>query len=110
MWSIFRHLREDIGFHEVGFAPVTESGEQAYSLGEEGMVTVLEQFHQLADEWLDYALKGRMHGFSNVSETIGELVQGTNKSHPCGRVWACWASRLRVICRPAIALPMPTAM
>lgn len=82
--SIFRHLREDIGFHEVGFAPVTESGEQAYALGEEGMVTVLEQFHQLADEWLAYALKGRMHGFSNVSETIGELVQGTNKSHPCG--------------------------
>jgi uncharacterized protein len=86
-----------------------ESGEQAYSLGEEGMVTVLEQFHQLADEWLDYALKGRMHGFSNVSETIGELVQGTNKSTPAGRVWACWASRLRAICRPAIALPMPTA-
>lgn len=82
--GIFRHLREDIGFHEVGFAPVTESGEQTYSLGEEGMVSVLEQFHQLADEWLDYALKGRMHGFSNVSETIGELVQGTNKSHPCG--------------------------
>src|SRR3546814_3616754 len=22
--------------------------------------------------------------FSNVSETIGELIQGVNKSHPCG--------------------------
>jgi len=81
---IFRHLREDIGFHEVGFAPVTTSGERDYSITDDGMDSVLGQFNLLADEWLAYALKGRMHGFSNVSETIGELVQGTNKSHPCG--------------------------
>lgn len=81
---IYRHLKDDIGFHEVGFAPVTASDNQDYSLGEEGMVTVLDQFHQLADEWLEYALRGKMHGFSNVSETIGELIQGQNKSHPCG--------------------------
>jgi uncharacterized protein len=81
---IFRHLKDDIGFHEVGFAPVTTSGTRDYSLSDDGMNSVLAQFHQLADEWLDYALKGWMHGFTNVSETIGELVQGTNKSHPCG--------------------------
>ena len=45
---------------------------------------VLEQFHILADEWLEYALRGQMHGFSNVSDTISELYQGVNKSHPCG--------------------------
>ncbi|MFT3965217.1 MAG: quinohemoprotein amine dehydrogenase maturation protein [Sphingobium sp.] len=81
---IYRHLKEDLGFHEVGFAPVTASGEQAYSIGADGMEGVLAQFHELADEWLAYALRGQMHGFSNVSETIGELIQGHNKSHPCG--------------------------
>ena len=81
---IFRHLKEDLGFHEVGFAPVTDAGKRDYSLDEDGMVSVLDQFHELADEWLEYALRGKMHGFSNVSETIGELIQGTNKSHPCG--------------------------
>ncbi|GGN42605.1 thioether cross-link-forming SCIFF peptide maturase [Novosphingobium indicum] len=81
---IFRHLKEDLGFHEVGFAPVTNSGERDYMIDDNGMDEVLRQFHELADEWLEYALRGQMHGFSNVSETIGELIQGVNKSHPCG--------------------------
>jgi len=81
---IYRHLKDDIGFHEVGFAPVTNSGDRDYALGDSGMDTMLAQFHELADEWLAYALRGQMHGFSNVSETITELLQGVNKSHPCG--------------------------
>lgn len=81
---IYRHLKEDLGFHEVGFAPVTNSGERDYMIDDSGMDDVLAQFHELADEWLEYALRGEMHGFSNVSETIGELIQGVNKSHPCG--------------------------
>ncbi len=81
---IYRHLKDDLGFHEVGFAPVTASDNQAYSLDDGGMTGVLAQFHALADEWLEYALRGEMHGFSNVSETISELIQGVNKSHPCG--------------------------
>jgi uncharacterized protein len=48
------------------------------------MDTVVSAFHELAAEWLAFALRGEMHGFSNVSETISELIQGTNKSHPCG--------------------------
>jgi uncharacterized protein len=81
---IYRHLKEDLGFAEVGFAPVTSSSQQSYSIDDNGMDGVLEQFHILADEWLEYALRGEMHGFSNVSETISELIQGVNKSHPCG--------------------------
>ncbi|MBT2187280.1 quinohemoprotein amine dehydrogenase maturation protein [Sphingobium sp. H33] len=81
---IYRHLKDDIGFHEVGFAPVTTSGDHDYSINGDGMNEVLAQFHELADEWLEYALRGRMHGFTNVSETIGELLAGVNKSHPCG--------------------------
>ncbi|BBC73924.1 quinohemoprotein amine dehydrogenase maturase [Altererythrobacter sp. B11] len=81
---IYRHLKDDLGFHEVGFAPVTNSGSQDYAIEDTEMEAVLEQFHELADEWLECALRGEMHGFSNVSETIGELLQGANKSHPCG--------------------------
>lgn len=82
--AIYRHLKDELGFHEVGFAPVTESGNRTYALGEGGMDTVLAQFRALADEWLAEALEGRSHGFTNVSETIGELISGVNKSHPCG--------------------------
>ncbi|MDE8653581.1 quinohemoprotein amine dehydrogenase maturation protein [Novosphingobium album (ex Liu et al. 2023)] len=82
--GIYRHLKDDLGFHEVGFAPVTQSGERDYAIDGMGMDQVLAGFHALADEWLDHALRGLMHGFSNVSETIGELIQGVNKSHPCG--------------------------
>ncbi len=81
---IFRHLKNDLGFHEVGFAPVTTSPDRLYAISERGMDGVLEQFHALADEYLEYALRGEMHGFSNVSDTIAELYQGVNKSHPCG--------------------------
>jgi len=81
---IYKHLKHDLGFHEIGFAPVTTSPDRLYSINERGMDGVLEQFHILAGEWLEFALRGEMHGFSNVSDTIAELIQGVNKSHPCG--------------------------
>lgn len=81
---IYRHLKDELGFHEIGFAPVTNSGDRDYAIDDGGMDTMLAGFHALADEWLEFALRGEMHGFSNVSETIGELMQGVNKSHPCG--------------------------
>ncbi len=82
--KIFRHLRHDLGFHEVGFAPVTTSPNQLYAINGRGMDRVLEEFHLLAEEYLEYALRGEMHGFTNVSDTLSELHQGVNKSHPCG--------------------------
>jgi uncharacterized protein len=81
---IFRHLKQDLGFHEVGFAPVTTSPNQLYAINATGMDSVLDQFHTLAEEYLEHALRGESHGFSNVSDTLAELCQGVNKSHPCG--------------------------
>ena len=81
---IFRHLKNDLGFHEVGFAPVTTSPDRLYAINERGMDHVLKQFHVLADEYLESALRGEIHGFSNVSDTLAELHQGVSKSHPCG--------------------------
>ena len=81
---IYRHLKNELGFAEVGFAPVTTSPDRLYAINEKGMGGVLEQFKLLAGEYLEHALRGELHGFSNVSETLGELYQGVNKSHPCG--------------------------
>ncbi len=81
---IYQHLKHELGFHEVGFAPVTTSPDQLYAIGEPGMERVFDQFRGLAEEYLEFALRGELHGFSNVSDTLAELYQGVNKSHPCG--------------------------
>ncbi|MBX9599676.1 MAG: quinohemoprotein amine dehydrogenase maturation protein [Bryobacteraceae bacterium] len=82
--KIFRHLREEIGFWEVGFAPVTTAPGRGYAIGEDGFDRMLEQFRGLAFEYRDFALEHRHHGFSNVRDTIEELHKGMSKSHPCG--------------------------
>jgi len=82
--KIFRHLTEEMGFDEVGFAPVTTSPVRLYAIGGSGLDHVLDQFTELADEYLEYALQDRHHGFSNVSDTLQELHQGVSKAYPCG--------------------------
>ncbi len=84
VFKIFRHLTQDLGFHEVGFAPVTTSPNRLYAIGERGMDWVLEQFTRLASEYLETALRDEHHAFSNVSDTIRELHAGISKAHPCG--------------------------
>ena len=81
---IYRHLKRIWDFMKWDSLPVTTSPDRLYAINEQGMDGVLEQFHELADEYLEFALRGEMHGFSNVSDTISELYQGVNKSHPCG--------------------------
>ncbi len=82
--KIYKHLKHDMGFHEVGFAPVTTAPNRLYSINEPGMDAVLAQFTALAEEYLEFALRNQHHGFSNVSDTLSELHQGISKSHPCG--------------------------
>ncbi len=82
--KIFRHLTDDIGFWEVGFAPVTTAEGRDYAIEGEAYDRMLEQFEELAWEWLEYAAEGRHHGFSNVGESIEEIHKGFSKSHPCG--------------------------
>jgi uncharacterized protein len=82
--SIYRHLRDELGFWEVGFAPVTTSWQRDYAIQEDGFEAMLGQFQRLAQEWLQYALSGRHHGFSNVRDTIEEIHKGMSKAYPCG--------------------------
>ena len=82
--SIYRHLRDEIGFWEVGFAPVTTSWQRDYAIQEDGFEAMLAQFQRLADEFLQYALAGKHHGFSNVRDTLEEIHKGMSKAYPCG--------------------------
>jgi uncharacterized protein len=81
---IYRHLTEEIGFWEVGFAPVTTSPNQKYAIGEHGFDRMLDQFRALASEFLEHVAKNRHHGFSNVKDTLEEIHKGVSKAYPCG--------------------------
>src|SRR5580658_2008436 len=82
--KIFRHLREEIGFWEVGFAPVTTSPGREYTISGDGFDYMLGQFRDLGAEFLEYALENRHHGFSNVKDTLEEIHKGMSKAYPCG--------------------------
>jgi uncharacterized protein len=81
---IYRHLTEEIGFWEVGFAPVTTSPQQQYAIGERGFDRMLDQFRRLAREFADEVAANRHHGFSNVKDTLEEIHKGVSKAYPCG--------------------------
>jgi uncharacterized protein len=81
---IYRHLTEEIGFWEVGFAPVTTSPQQQYAIGERGFDRMLGQFRALAAEFLEHAAADKHHGFSNVKDTLEEIHKGVSKAYPCG--------------------------
>src|SRR5262245_49371951 len=81
---IYRHLTEEIGFWEVGFAPVTTAPARDYAISDGGFDELLSQFRGLAQDYLKASLENRHHGFSNVRETLQELHQGHAKAYPCG--------------------------
>jgi uncharacterized protein len=81
---IYRHLTDEIGFWEVGFAPVTTAPSRDYAIADGGFDELLGQFRTLAQEYLQASLENRHHGFSNVRETLQELHQGHAKAYPCG--------------------------
>ena len=82
--SIFQHLTEDMGFWEVGLAPVTTQDQRDYAITSDGKDKMLEQFEILAQEWLECALKDEHHGFSNVKDTLEEIHKGVSKAYGCG--------------------------
>ena len=82
--KIYRHLTSEVGFWEVGFAPVTTSPGLTHALGESGFDQMLAQFRELADDFLAAALDNRHHGFTNVRDTLEEIHKGASKAYPCG--------------------------
>lgn len=81
---IFHHLRSEVGFWEVGFAPVTTAHGRGYAIEDTGFDRMLGQFEELAQDFLEHAVEDRHHGFSNVRDTLEEIHKGVSKAFPCG--------------------------
>ena len=82
--AIHRHLRDEIGFFEVGFAPVTAGDISAFNLGEDELADVFRGMKALGLEYRDQALRGGNNGFANMHQLMTDLADGTRKSLPCG--------------------------
>lgn len=81
---IHEHLRDRLGFHEVGYAPVTASDKADHALSEAELSEVHAGFERLGEKYLAAALAGRSTGFSNMHQLMSDLHEGRRKALPCG--------------------------
>lgn len=81
---IFRHLREEIGFAEVGFAPVTAGPGSPHALEVAEVRCILDGMKALGRDYVKAAKRGWHHGFSNMNHMMLDLARGTRKVLPCG--------------------------
>ncbi len=82
--EIHEHLRGALGFHEVGYAPVTAGDDVPYALTDPELHEVHAAFERLGEQYLAAALAGRNTGFSNLHQLMTDLHEGRRKSLPCG--------------------------
>jgi uncharacterized protein len=82
--SIYRHLHDEIGFVEVGFAPVTASPTSPIGLTPDEMEQVFAAMQSLGKTYTALAKRGERHGFANMNQMLFDLWNGTRKTLPCG--------------------------
>lgn len=80
--QILDHLL-DLGFAEVGFAPVT-TGHSDYQLSNHDMNLLLGEFQNLSHKFLHAAEERKLYGFSNIIDMLVSLHQGEVMNYPCG--------------------------
>lgn len=82
--AIWDHLKNDIGFAEVGFSPVTAGDMKAFNLNGEELTEVFEGLKALGRRYRREAKEGRNIGFSNMHQLMQDLWEGRSKALPCG--------------------------
>lgn len=82
--AIHHHLRDELGFAEVGYAPVTAGDNAIFNLNEAELAEVFAGFKRLGRAYRDAAIQGRNTGFSNLHQLMTDLHDGTRKALPCG--------------------------
>jgi uncharacterized protein len=82
--TIHQHLKNELGFAEVGFAPVTSGDMDIFNLSGPELAEVFAGFKKLGIDYLEAALQGRNNGFSNMHQLMTDLYEGTKKALPCG--------------------------
>lgn len=81
---IWNHLFNELGFAEVGFAPVTAGDMDSFNLGEDELVAVFAGMKRLGERYVEEALQHRNIGFSNLHQLLTDIHEGTKKALPCG--------------------------
>ena len=82
--AIHAHLRGELGFHEVGYAPVTAAEDARHALGDAELAEVHAAFERLGEDYLRRAVRNESNGFSNMHQLMTDLHQGRRKALPCG--------------------------
>jgi uncharacterized protein len=82
--EIHAHLHDELGFHEVGYAPVTSASNAGHALSNEDLNEVHAGFERLGTQYLHCAIRGLNNGFSNMHQMMTDLHEGRRKSLPCG--------------------------
>ncbi len=82
--AIHEHLKNDIGFFEVGFSPATSGDISDFNLTEDELAKVFTDMKALGQLYVEAALRDENIGFANMHQLMSDLSDGTKKSVPCG--------------------------
>jgi len=82
--AIHRHLHDELGLFEVGYAPATAGDNAVFNLNAAELALVFDNMKALGREYRDAALADRNNGFANMHQLMTDLVEGTRKALPCG--------------------------
>ncbi|NBA94792.1 quinohemoprotein amine dehydrogenase maturation protein [Pseudomonas sp. R5(2019)] len=82
--GIHEHLKNDLGFAEVGVAPATSGPVTVFNLSSQELREVFDSMMTLGRAYRDDALNGRNNGFSNMHQLMSDLYEGRKKALPCG--------------------------
>ncbi|QDF29297.1 quinohemoprotein amine dehydrogenase maturation protein [Halarcobacter anaerophilus] len=82
--EIWNHLKNELGFKEIGFAPVTSGENEFFNLTSQEQAKVFDEFKILGEHYIENAIKGKLNGFSNIHRTIMDIHEGRKKRLPCG--------------------------
>ncbi len=82
--QIWNHLKNELGFKEIGFAPVTSGDNEFFNLTIEEQNSVFNQFKILGEHYIENAINGKLNGFSNIHRTLMDIHEGRKKRLPCG--------------------------
>ncbi|MDP6353212.1 MAG: quinohemoprotein amine dehydrogenase maturation protein [Alphaproteobacteria bacterium] len=82
--TIWDHLINELGFHEVGFSPVTSGEADPFKLNGDDLAELFANMKALAERYTDAAIAGRNIGFSNMHQLMTDLSEGMSKALPCG--------------------------
>lgn len=82
--GIHRHLRDELGFFEVGFAPATSPDDTRFALPPEELGQVFDGMKELGLRYRDEAIDNRNTGFANLHQLMTDLALGHSRALPCG--------------------------